>query len=650
MLLPFVALLSADASTAAPPTTAPEIVIVTASPLADSADALSQGVSIVPRAEVLNGSISGGIGEAISGQPGVRATFYGTNASRPIIRGLGEDRIRLLLNGLAGIDASTISPDHAPAIDGLDADRVEVLKGPAALRFGGNAVGGVVNVVDGRLPDALPKKPIDGAFFYGTSSAENSNAAAFQMRATTGKYLARIDGFARSSQDYDIPSFRQTGALRVITGDDVKGVAENTRGDIWALGASAARITDRSNLAVSVRKTESNYGIPGEEAFIALKQTRFDARAIVNDLGFIDALTVSATGGDYTHSEIEFGGEVGTVFTNKGYEGRVEARHKPLGDFEGLWGLQFGSSDFAAIGAEAFIAPVTIKQTGLFGFERYDGGIWGGEAGVRFEHRGYDGVAGKRDFDLTSASASAFVKPITGLRLSLSVGRTQRAPTEVELFADGPHAATVAFERGDRNLKIETATTIEAGAHWEIGALHAHLDIWQASFDGFVNFSPTGEIEDDLPLFTTSQRDATLKGAEVAVAGTIWSGADWSILGDLSYDFVDGRYDDGDFIARIPPSLVTLGVEAKHAKLGLRGEVQMLGKQDQIAAFESPTASATTYNVRATWRPLGGQPDLILTLEGRNLSDEEVREHTSFLKDQLPKPGRSLRLSLQTRF
>ena len=627
-----------------------EIVIVTASPLGDSADALSQGVSVVTRLEAANASVSGGIGETLSGLPGIRSTFYGPNASRPIIRGLGEDRIRLLLNGLTGIDASTLSPDHAPAIDGLDADQIEVLKGPAALRFGSNAIGGVVNVVDGRLPLALPEKPIGGEVFIGKSTAEDATAGAFKLVTTTGNYVFRLDGLARLNGDYDIPGFAQIAALRAQTGDDTQGSVTNSRGEIWAIGASGARITERTNLALSVRKTNSNYGIPGEEAFIELDQTRVDARAMIMDLGFVDSLTISATSGDYTHSEIEFSGEVGTVFTNSGYEGRVEARLKPMGNFDGLYGIQFGSNDFSALGEEAFILPVTIDQMGLFGFQRYKTDTWGGEIGVRFEKRNYSGLAGTRDFDLGSTSASLFATPLDGLRVSLSASRTQRAPTEVELFADGPHAATQAFEIGDSDLETETATSIEGGISWQVRGWRAKADVWQAQFDGFVAFAPTGAIEDDLPVFQVTQADADLTGYEISIDGPLWTGTDWAINGDAALDYVRGRYDDGGNIARMPPRLMTLGLEARSDRLTARGEVQVLDDQTEVAAFETATPGATTYNVRFGWKPLADNDDLELTLEGRNLSDEEVREHMSFLKEQLPKPGRSIRLSVRAQF
>ncbi len=373
-------------------------------------------------------------------------------------------------------------------------------------------------------------------------------------------------------------------------------------------------------------------------------------RVVLNDVGLFDALTLSATWGDYRHSEIEFDGEVGTVFENSGYEARIEARQKPMGQFDVLWGAQFGETDFFADGEEAFILPVTIKQAGVFGVGRYDGGLWGAEFGMWGETRDYNGLAGKRSFDFGSASVSAFATPLQGLRVSLNLGRTERAPTEIELFADGPHAATGAFERGDPNLKLETATTIEAGLAWQIGPVRAKLDIWQASFDGFINFTPTGEIEDDLPLFETTQRDATLSGYELGLDATLFSGDQWSVLGEVGVDYVRGRYKGGDRIARIPPGLVHASLEAKGQRLSLKGAVEVLAAQKDVALFETTTPSATLFHLTANWVVLPEEPDFVLTLEGRNLTDEDVREHTSFLKDALPKPGRSVRLGLRVSF
>lgn len=651
-LLSLLALASPEAAAAAPATPARpvETIVVTASTLGDPSDAISQGVAVVNRGEALQASISGGIGETLVGIPGVRSTFYGVNASRPIVRGLGEDRIRLVLNGLQGIDASTISPDHAPAIDGLDAEGIEVLKGPAALRYGGNAVGGVVNVVDGRLPTKLPAKAFAGEVFLAGSTAEDAGTAAFKLVGTNGAGVFRLDGFRREGQDYKIPGFSQTAALRALTGDDTEGTAFNTRGEIYGLGGSIAHITDKTSLALATRRTKSNYGIPGEEAFIELNQTRYDFQASIKDLGFLDTLTFSITAGDYTHSEIEFDGAIGTVFTNEGYEGRLEARHRAIGAFDGLFGLQFAYNDFAAQGDEAFILPVTIETLGAFWVERFNQDNWGAEVGARYEKRDYSGLAGSRNFDLGSFSASAFVKPTDGLRLSLNLGYTERAPTEVELFADGPHAATQAFEIGDADLKTETATSLEGVARWQIGAATVDLNVWRTSFDGFIAFNPTNLIEDDLPVFLVSQKDATLTGAELHVTWALGDYGGWSVVGDGGVDTVRGSYDGGGAIARMPPAMVTLGLEATSSQMRVRAEVQSIAEQGRTAAFETKTEGSTALNALWSWRPVQSGDRIELTFEGRNLTNEDIREHTSFLKDYLPKPGRSIRVSLKGSF
>ncbi|WP_313589281.1 TonB-dependent receptor domain-containing protein [Aquidulcibacter sp.] len=627
-----------------------ETIVVTASSLGDPSDAISQGVAVINRGEALQASISGGIGETLAGIPGVRSTFYGVNSSRPIVRGLGEDRIRLVLNGLQGIDASTISPDHAPAIDGLDAEGIEVLKGPAALRYGGNAVGGVVNVVDGRLPTKLPAKPFAGEIFLAGSTAEDAGTAAFKLVGMQGNGVFRVDGFRREGQDYKIPGYSQTAALRAVTGDDTEETAFNTRGEIWALGGSVARITDRTSLALATRQTKSNYGIPGEEAFIELNQTRYDFQASIKDLGFLDTLTFSITTGDYTHSEIEFDGAIGTVFTNEGYEGRLEARHRSIGDLDGVFGLQFASNDFAAEGDEAFILPVTIETVGAFWVERVNQENWGAEVGARYEQRDYSGLAGARTFDLGSFSASAFLKPTDGLRLSLNAGYTERAPTEVELFADGPHAATQAFEIGDADLKTETAISLEGVVRWQIAGATVDLSVWRSSFDGFIAFNPTNLIEDDLPVFLVSQKDATLTGAELHVTWLIGEVGSWSVVGDGGIDTVRGSYDGGGAIARMPPAMLTLGLEAKSPQMRVRAEVQSIAEQTRTATFETKTEASTALNALWSWRPVQSNDRIELSFEGRNLTNEDIREHTSFLKDYLPKPGRSIRVSLKGSF
>lgn len=676
--------LAASVAAAASPERPVETVTVTAQ--RDTTETAAQGVEVLAGVELAAASVTGGLGESLAGRPGVRSSFFGPNASRPIIRGLGEDRVRVLANGVSGIDASTVSPDHAPAVEGLDADRIEVLKGPAALRYGGNAVGGVVNVIDGRIPRARAEAPMAAKLFVGGSTAEKAGAVAGSATFGSGAWAGRIDAARREAKDYAIPGTVESRRLLEAEGEDPaeaeRGIVENTSGEVWVLGGGFGWIGETARLGVSVRRTESNYGIPGHhdhhgeedgdheeskspESFlsgaedgeeeeggvrIALDQTRIDLSGALDLSGIFEELTYDLSWADYSHAEIEGSGEIGTVFSSEGFENRLEARHGPIGGFKGLIGAQVGRVDFAAVGEEAFVPPVEITSWGLFAIERYEGQGWGIDAGLRFEGRGYDGIAGDRDFDLVSGSLGAFVTPVDGLRLALTLARTERAPTEIELFADGPHLATAAYELGDSSLKKETALTAEVGARWTLGRAALGLQVWHARFDGFIGFAPTGAEEDGLPVFSATQRDATLSGGEATASLTVFEGAGWRLGGDLALDWTRGRFEGGGALPRIPPSRVTLGVEGSTGAVSARFEVERTDKQSRVSAFELPTDGSTVVNARLSWAPAEANGRLELLLEGRNLGDEEVREHTSYLKDIAPKPGRSIRAALRARF
>jgi iron complex outermembrane receptor protein len=666
------------------------VVVVTAAPFADREGPVAEGVALIDAEAIGPASIVGGLGETLSRVPGLRSTFYGPNASRPIIRGLGEDRIRILSNGLGGIDASTVSPDHAPAADGLEAQVIEVLKGPAALRYGGNAVGGVVNVVDGRLPRALPAAPVTGSLFLGGSTAEESLAAAGHVAFSGGGgWIARLDAFTRTSEDYAIPGTVESRRLLVEEGEDPdeaeRGVAPATAGEITGYGLGLAHVGARGRVAVAVRRIDATYGLPGhthghdhdeDEAFedgavarlasfaspadgeeeeegfgrIEMEQTRADLSAALTLDGFFKEVSFDVTWGDYMHVELEPDGAVGTRFDSVGHEMRLEARHGGPAGLEGLVGAQLNHVDFEADGEEAFVPPVEIAQRGVFAIQRWTRDGWGLEGGLRLEGREYDTALLDRDFNLLSASLGVFARTAEGVRLSLEWARTERAPTEVELFANGPHAGTAAFEIGDPDLKEEVANTLELGMSWRRGSVVIGASAWRAAFDGFVAFAPTGEEEDDLPVFQIRQEDAVLTGIEASVEGDLWTVGGWTVAGRAAFDWVRGARDGGGALPRIPPSRVTLGLDARGETLRAGVELEVLGDQTRVAEFELPTDGATVVNAELGWTPPLAAGRWTLLVQGRNLGDAEVREHASFLKDLLPKPGRSLRVALRARF
>lgn len=673
---------AADAATAtaAGTTTAPEVatVVVTASALEDRTNRVAQGVAVMPADEAVITSLGGTLGESLAGLPGVRATFFGPNASRPVIRGLGEDRIRVLSNGLAGIDASTVSPDHAPTSDGLEATSIEVLRGPAALRYGGNAIGGVVNVVT----DTIPTRPVDGrydgSFFGGISSAEEARSYGGGVTFATGSPLQlRAEGWSRTTGDYAIPGFVESERMRRMEGladaDAERGMVENTGGTSRALAVGLGWAGARVEGGLSVRTQTSNYGIPGHEHHhheeegagaaheeeeggvrIDLDQTRIDGRLRINDLGPFAYLNLAVTSGDYEHAEIEPDGAVGTVFTNEGWEARIEARQASIdsgiGSWTGLTGLQLGANDFAAVGAEAFVPPVSIEQAGLFTVQRVSIGAFSLEGGLRIERKDYDTATADRSFDLASAAVSVAWEASDALLLTVSVSRTDRAPTEIELFADGPHLATGSYEIGNPNLDVETGLSLEGSARWRSGPLMLEASIWRIDFDGFATYVPTGEELDELPVYRILQGDAELTGAEIGgrLALGDGMGASWSATVDV--DWVNGSYDRFGPIPRIPPLRTTVGVEADGDGLSARLWAVRTEDQDEVAGFELPTDGATTLNARLGWKPAGDDGVLEVLLEASNITDEEVREHTSFLKDIAPRPGRSVRLALRASF
>lgn len=644
-----------------PPNAAQETIVITAS-VPTSKNDITQGVVIIDRSHALSHSITGGIGETLSDHTGIKSTFYGPNASRPIIRGLGEDRIKILSNGLLGIDASTISPDHAVAIDGLEAQKIEVLKGSSALRYGANAVGGVVNIIDGRLLSIKPEDGQSGDLFIGTDSATHSFATSGNFKYANNGYYFRLDALKRETKDYEINGFSQSERLRAETLDETMNKAPNTYGDIWAFGVAGGKLSDTSGVSVSYRKTKSEYGIPFEEAFIDLDQSRYDLSAFLNLTGFIKRVNLSASFGDYTHAEIEDSGEVGTKFTSKGHELRLEALHKSFNGFNGIIGFDNLDKDFDAEGEEAFIKPVKIKNTGVYFTQNYRKGNIGVDFGVRYDIREYKSIEGNRDFDGISSSIGASYK-LDNLRFGVNYARTERPPTEVELYANGPHAATQAFEIGNINLSKEIANSYEASINYNSKTTNIAFNVWRGDFDKFISFEPTGEVanepeielaaasdggegEEGLQVFVISQKDAELSGFEFEVSQYLGEYNNISFLADLGIDSVKGKYKNGGNIARIPPMSYKLGLEANYKNLSSRLEIVKIDDQNKTSDFETRTEGAEVINIDFGYAV--NKYEVFLNL--KNLTDENYREHTSPLKEFIPRVGRSAELGLRIKF
>jgi len=652
-----------------------ETVIVTASALRQDAGEILQGVSVLSGAELTAHSFAG-LGESLESVPGVASTFFGAAASRPIVRGLGEDRIRVLSNGLGGIDAASVSPDHAVTSDGLEAETIEVLKGPAALIYGGNAVGGVVNIVDQRIPTVIPEKGwgIDGS--VGLSSVDDGRFATAAAVSRYGKLALRIAAFQRDTSDYTIPGFAESDILRdraraaglPLSNEEGSLFNSYTRSQSATIGV--AWLEDWGYFGVSAKTLHNEYGLPNgppifdargrlvaapegpaEGGRIDMRQTRLDTRLQIDrDIGYLDQIALSVGGANYRHIEQEPDGEIGTRFSNKGYEARLQGTTRTLGKWTGVIGLSALRSDFKAEGEEAFLPATETSETGFYVVERYADGKWGGEIGGRLDRKVLRTAAAKKTFDTSSVSGALFYKPVDGAFLGVTLSRTERAPTDQELFADGPHNATQSYEVGNPNLRREVASSIEGTARWTHGRIKTELNIWRIGFDGFIGFAPTGGIEDDLPVYEVSQRDATFTGGELAVSAELAKVGPfiWGVEG--AFDSVRASFKGGGNVPRIPPQTLRIGTTLDSGQWAGRVEAEMAGDQNRPGALELPTEGYTMLHASVTWRPLSDPDRLAIVLDGQNLTDEDARVATSFLKDVLPRPGRSVRLVVKTAF
>jgi iron complex outermembrane recepter protein len=692
-VLVFSLALAAPALAQAGPESDADTIVVTATPLEDRSDQALQANTILDRDDVV-GALGAGLGETLDGQPGVASTFFGRGASRPIIRGLGEDRIRVLSNGLLQIDAASVSPDHAVASEGLEAQRIEVLRGASALAYGGNAVGGVVNVLDGRILETAPDSAFSGELLASAETGVDEGQAAAALTWGSDRFAVRIDGFTRDAGDYEIPGFalsvlerEEETAEALAEGEEApefdSGTAGNSFAEADGVGVGLSAFGGWGFAGVSARRVESVYGLPegghghheeddeeasgdalsadadgDEEALFAgprieLEQTRIEARlGLTEGFGLVSAVRAEVAYVDYQHAEIEETGEVGTLFENEGFDARVEAFHD-LGPVRGVAGITGSALEFSALGEEAFVTPTDITDLGVFVVERLETGPWTFEGGVRLEQREYDNVVfGERSFDLLSASAGAGFRPADGWLFGLTLSRTERAPTEVELFAEGAHLATATFEVGDPTLDEETATSVEGSVRWRGERFQIEVNAFHIAFEDFTTFIDTGleDSESELPVFAASQADATFTGGEISGSALVFTAGGWAFSADASADIVRAELDAGGNVPRIPPRSFTLGFEGESDRFRARAEWVNVAEADDLASFETPTEGYDLFNASVAFRPVADNDLLVVRLEGRNLSDEEARVHSSFVKDLLPRPGRSVRLVLSSRF
>ncbi len=656
--------------------------IVVTAPYGKRLDILA-GTSALAGAQLAE-QARGQIGETLTGLPGVSATSFSPGASRPVLRGFQGGRVAVLTDGIGNIDASNTSADHAVTIESLTAERIEVLRGPAVLLFGGQAVGGAVNVIDKRIPRAIPDEAIHIDGLLGLASANGEYSGGVSLDAPIGdRFVVHVDGSYRDGRDQRTGGFVVAPVLRAQTltladaaqvdGDLetaalLRGVA-NKRGRIpgtfvktWTAGGGAAFINDGGNLGVSFNIFDTLYGIParpGGEAGVAidLKQYRFDLRgAIELGDGIFDTLKIRTGYANYRHQEIA-GGAPETLFLSKGIETRIELLQNGRDTWNGASGIQYQTRDFEAIGEEAFVPPNSANQFGIFTLQEFTvgefgAGDFGAEASLRYDHNQLQAntIGVKRSFSNVSA-ALGLAYTNGPIKIGTNISRTGRAPSAEELFSDGPHIATQAFEIGDPNLKSERSWNGEAYVRYDGAPIEFSATIYANHFKNFIYENQTGEVEDGLPVFQIVQSAARIWGAELEATGRIGRVAGFDIETNLVADLVRAKLaNNGGNLPRIPALRLLGGLGLKGTNVDLSGEVEWTGDQRRVAQFETATNGATVVNASATWRPWGKARSISLIAAANNIFDVSVRRAASFTKDFSPLAGRDIRLSARFSF
>ena len=630
-------------------------------------------ITVVPSGEIVS-TPGATLADSLQYKPGITGSNFAPGANRPVIRGLDAYRVRVQENGIGSHDVSALSEDHAVPIDPFAADRIEVVRGPATLRYGSQAIGGVVNAINDRIPEIIPPRGFSIETRGGVTSVDRGADGAFKVTAGVGNFAVHADAFKRHAGDYDTPQGRQFNSF--------------VDSDGFSVGTSF--VGRDGYIGIAFTRFNSLYGIPGADAIdervrIDMTQDRFQSKGEwrVRDFG-IEAIRFWFGSSDYEHAEIALGSgvpEIGSLFTNRENEGRVEVQHLPVktafGVLSGAVGTQFGHRKVVATSFEgdSLLEPARTNSIAAFWFEELQvSQRLRFQVATRIEQTTVDGVglvltapdagnvvAAERTFQPLSASAGILYELPMGVVARLTGQYVERAPADAELFSKGLHEATSNFEIGNPFLGKEAARTIELGFRKAQGPFRFDASAYYTEFDGFIFRQRTGVFCDgtlascgtgsELNQVLFLQRDATFYGVELQGEqdiARIWRGV-WGV--DAQYDFVHATFDDapGGNVPRIPPHRAGAGVYYRDLNWFVRVGFLHAFDQNRIGENETPTEGYTLLNADLAYTfkldAQGGVlPEMTVGLKGLNLLDDDVRNHVSFKKDEVLEPGRTIRL------
>jgi iron complex outermembrane receptor protein len=628
-------------------------IVVTASPFGTAADNAPTIVAKVDRDAIVSAG-GASIADSLNAIPGISATSFASGASRPIIRGMDATRVRLLEDGASSSDVSDIGPDHGIPIDPLAAQSIEVVRGPATLRYGSQAIGGVVNVLNNRVPLQLPTKPLTGEFngSYGTVSDVGEVSALAD--AKLGDFALHADGFYRHGDDYDTPD----------------GTLANSyfHGRGGSLGGSY--FFGDSHVGAAVTQYNATYGIPSDDTHIVMRQTKLLTRdSIVFGPGVFKSLELYGSYANYKHNEVEPDGTIDTTFRNKEYDGRAELLLNPLGPVtNSAIGVEYQHRRFSAVGEDSsYLFPTLTKSIAGYVFTEVPvGDRLHLQASGRIEHITLDGtptsdLRTRAGFTPLSGAVGALYDAGSGVKLGLSFSSTGRAPAQTELFARGGHDGPNTFETGDPNLRIERANSLEGTLRLRTGKLHFDGSLYSTWFHNYIFGDLTGRTCDDdgvcvdgeggdLRELIYRQGGAHFRGAEGEASYELTRSGAGTLSAKVLADYTRATLSGGGNVPRIPPYRVGGGLTWQGKAVDANFLYLYVGRQDKFGVFDTPTPHYNQLNAEVAWRPFAAHPGIEFSVVGQNLTNDVQRAATSLNKDVVELPGRNVRFVLRFAF
>ena len=647
-------------------------------------------VTVVSGEELRNLSTNS-IGDTLGSMPGIANASFGPSVGQPVIRGQQGPRVSVLQNGTGSGDASNNSADHAVSVEPVLAESVEVLRGPSTLLYGGGAIGGVVNVIDNRIPT----KQIEGLTGAGEiryGDVNDETTAVLKIEGGSGPFAFHLDGVKRDSNDINIPDYATNPAFDTPEGK--KDVIENTDSDMDTFTFGASFVGDNGFFGLAVSELSNNYGIPagthghhdedehededhhdedehedehegedhdedeheeeGEENIrIDVEQTRYDLRGgLTNIDGFIDEMRVALTYNDYQHREIEGNGEVGTKFTNESMEGRLELVHGDINGLVGAFGLQFEDSDFSAVGVEAFIPATNTQSYGVFIVEDFHHNDAIYEFGLRYDVDDYDADVGSDEsFNSFSASVAGSWTLSQNWHFGAALSSSERAPVVEELYSNNTnalgdyvvHAATNRIEVGDSNLSNEQSNNLDLSLDYHGDVVDAYLTFYYNDFSDYIYLANGNMEQDETDVFFFRQEDAKFYGVEFDVTTALGQALGGDVELRVFGDAITGELDNSGDVPLLPPLRFGSELNYQNGAFGSYLSVLNAADQDNPGEFENKTDGYTRWDAGVDYR--FGDTDAknaLLYVKLKNITDEEIRNSVSVLRDQAPEAGRSI--------